>query len=210
VHLTPISNRASNGRFISIIAAELRLMLGRRRWWWYAVAAGLFIGGLVAPDPGTRHGFALAAWLWPVLLWSQMGAREAHFATQSLIFSSAHALERQLPAVWLAGVLVAVLTGAGPAIRLLTSGDTHSLLAWSSGALFIPALALALGVWSGSSKAFEAIYTIWWYIGPANATPGLDFMGATPHSAAPFIYFVPAAILLTACFIGRRSQLAYA
>ncbi len=210
VHLTPISNRSSNWRFISIIVAELRLILWGRRWWWYAVAAGLFIGGLVAPDPGTRHSFGLAGWLWPVLLWSQLGAREAHFATKSLIFCSARALERQLPAAWLAGVLVSLLTGAGPAIRLLFSGDARSLAAWFAGALFIPSLALALGVWSDSSKPFEALYTAWWYVGPANATPGLDFMGATPRSSAPLTYLVATAILLAVCFIGRRSQLAYA
>jgi hypothetical protein len=209
-HLTPILRCSSKTRFISVVAAELRLMLWGRRWWWYAVAVGLFIGGFVAPDPGARHGFAVAAWLWPVLLWSEMGAREARYATQSLIFSSAHALARQLPAACLAGVLVAILTGAGPAIRMLFSADMHSFLTWFSSALFIPSLALALGVWSGSSKAFEAIYTIWWYVGPANATPGLDFTGATPHSTAPLTYLAATAILLTACFIGRRSQLAYA
>jgi hypothetical protein len=208
--LTPILKRSSSLRFVSIIVAELRLMLLGRQWWWYAAALGIFVGGLAAPQAGARHGFALAAWLWPVLLWSQMGARESHHATQSLIFCCSHALGRQLPAAWLAGVLVALMTGAGPAIRMLTSGDAQSLLAWFAGALFIPSLALALGVWSGSSKAFEATYTIWWYIGPANATPGLDFMGATPHTAAPLTYFTATAILLAACFIGRRSQLAYA
>jgi hypothetical protein len=170
----------------------------------------VLIGGLVAPDPATRQGFAVTAWLWPVLLWSQMGAREARYATQSLIFSSAHALERQLPAAWVAGVIVCLLAGGGFAIRLLLAGDAHSLVAWLTGALCIPALALALGVWSGSSKPFEAIYTMWWYAGPAHATRGLDFMGMTPASAMPLTYLATAAILLLACYVGRRAQLAYA
>ena len=36
-------------------------------------------------------------------------------------------------------------------------GDWRGLLAWLTGALFIPTLALALGVWSGSSKLFEIV-----------------------------------------------------
>jgi hypothetical protein len=31
------------------------------------------------------------------------------------------------------------------------------MLAWTAGVFFIPSLALALGVWSGSSKLFEVV-----------------------------------------------------
>ena len=65
------------------------------------------------PYHAARQGVLIAAWMWPVLVWSQMGARESRFATQSLIFSSARTLHRQLPAVWVAGVMVAILTGGG-------------------------------------------------------------------------------------------------
>ena len=36
------------------------------------------------------------------------------------------------------------------------------------GAAFIPTLALAAGVWSQSSKLFEAVYLVWWYLGPVH------------------------------------------
>ncbi len=51
-------------------------MLKGQRWWWYGVAAGLLIGQLVSPEAGVRAGFLVAAWIWPILLWSQMGCRE--------------------------------------------------------------------------------------------------------------------------------------
>jgi hypothetical protein len=139
-----------------------------------------------------------------------MGSREARHSTESLIFSSAHTLSRQFPAVWCAGVLVAVLTGGGVGLRLLFAGAGHSLAAWLAAALFIPSLALALGIWSGSSKAFEAIYTVWWYVGPAHHTPGLDFMGTTPASSSPATYAVAAAVLVGASYWRRRSRLGYA
>ncbi|MBZ5722270.1 MAG: hypothetical protein LAO03_18010 [Acidobacteriia bacterium] len=206
VVLTPLQRSAIHGRFGQMVVSELRLMLKGLRWWWYVVAAGLSIASLVSPAAATRQGVLIVAWLWPVLVWSKMGARETQHATQSLIFSSPRALYRQLPALWTAGILVAILTGGGVGIRLLLGQDWHALAAWIGGALFIPTLALALGVWSGSSKPFEALYTVWWYVGPAHYTPGLDFMGLTPQSANAPVYLLATIGLLAAAYWGRRVQ----
>ena len=98
------------------------------------------------------------AWLWPMLIWSQLGTREALFSTGSLIFSAPHAVSRQLLATYAAGVLVAAITGGGLGIHLLVARDFAGLGAWAAGALFIPALALMLGVTTGSRKFFENLY----------------------------------------------------
>lgn len=209
-HLTPLVRNRGGVRFVRLIASELRLMLKGQRWWWYAGAAGMLIGQLVSPEANIRSGFLIAAWIWPIFLWSQMGCREARHATGALLFSSERSLTRQLPALWTAGVLVSLLTGSGSAVRLLMSAEWHSLVAWFAGALFIPTLALALGTWSGGSKAFEAIYTIWWYIGPVHQIPGLDFMGSSPASSTPVAYALAALILLAAAFMRRRQSLGYA
>jgi hypothetical protein len=209
-HLTPLGKTSNEARFSQLVVSELRLMLKGQHWWWYVVALGLLIASAVSPTAVARQGVLTAAWLWPALVWSQMGARESRFATQSLIFSSARTLNRQLPAVWVAGLGVAMLTGGGYALRLLTSGDWEGLLAWFAGALFIPSLALALGVWSGTSKPFEAIYTVWWYLGPLNHAPGLDFAGGTPAASRPALYLVMSGVLVIAAYFGRRARMAYA
>jgi hypothetical protein len=210
VHLTPIQNTERKTRFAHLVISELRLMLKGQRWWWYAAALGLFIGGLASPLDDSRQGWLTAAWLWPILLWSQMGCREARFGTGSLIFSAQNPLRRQLPAIWTAGVVVAVLTGGGAGLRMLMAGDHTGLKAWAAGALFIPSLALALGVWSGSGKMFEALYTAWWYVGPLHHTPALDFAGTTDLSSSAAWYLGFAMILLAAAWSGRRAKLAYA
>jgi hypothetical protein len=209
LHLTPLVRSARSSRFPQLVISELRLLLKGQRWWWYIGAAGLIVGQLVSPEPEVRSGFLLAAWIWPILLWSQMGCREARHLTSTLIFSCAGSLSRQLPALWTAGVLVALFTGGGVGFRSFLGADWHSLAAWFAGALFIPSFALALGIWSGSSKAFEAIYTVWWYVGPAHQIPGLDFMGTTPASSRPALYAVAALACLAAAYFGRRSRLAY-
>lgn len=207
--LTPIA-RTSNSRFLPLVISELRLMLKGQRWWWYAGAAGLLVGQIVSPEPAVRSGFLLVAWLWPILLWSQMGCREARNSTGPLLFSCERSLSRQLPALWAAGVMVSLVTGAGSGIRLALSTDWLSFAGWLAGCLFIPSLALALGIWSGGPKSFEAIYTVWWYMGPAHQIPGLDFMSTTRASSSPGTYALAAAALLAVAYWRRRTRLGYA
>ncbi|MFZ0807567.1 MAG: hypothetical protein WAN03_15335 [Candidatus Sulfotelmatobacter sp.] len=209
-HLTPASRTSPASTFLRTVISELRLLLKGQRWWWYVGAAGMLVGELVSPDPKVRSGFLIGAWIWPILLWSQMGCREARSNTEALLFSSDHSLSRQFPAMWTAGVILALLTGAGVGVRAIVSPDWHSFAAYLAGAIFISSLALALGVWSGGSRAFEALYTIWWYIGPAHQLPGLDFMGTTPASSSPGTYAIAALALLFAAYLGRRRRLAYA
>jgi hypothetical protein len=210
VHLSPMPQPRSGIPFFRIVAAELRLMLKGKRWWWYLVAAGLAVACIFAPFDAARGGVLVAAWLWPIFVWSPMGSREARHATESLVFSSPRALSRQLPAIWSAGVLVALFAGGGVGARLLFNGDHHGFAAWFAGALFIPTLALALGVWTGGSKAFEALYIIWWYVGPAHHIPGIDFMGTTPASSSPAPYLIATVFLLAAAYWRRRTRMAYA
>ena len=209
-HLTPLTARPVHFRFGAMLAAELRLMFKGRKWWWYAVAAGLIIACATTPDPSGRGILLACAWLWPVLMWSSMGVREVRDQTSQLLFSAPHPIARQLPAVWLAGVVLALVTGSGFGARVLLSADWRGLLAWLTGALFIPTLALVLGVWSGSSKLFEIIYTLLWYIGPMHATLQLDFMSSAPGTAAtrvPVFYFALTVAIAGVAVLGRKRQL---
>jgi len=208
--LAPIARTPARTRFFTMVAAELRLLLRGHAWWWYAGAAGAFLGCLFSPHEDSRSGVILFAWLWPMLIWSQLGTREAVFSTGSLIFSAPRAVPRQLLATYAAGVAVALLTGGGVAIHLLVARDFAGLGAWSAGALFIPALALALGVITGTRKFFEALYTAWWYAGPLHHTPQIDFMGTTAMSSTPLRYLASAAALVFVAYVWRKVKLAQA
>lgn len=209
-HLAPLSASARSAAFLRIFSAELRLALQGLRWWWYLVAAGLLIAQFASPLNASRGPLLAVAWLWPVLVWSAMGARESRHGMRQLIFSCANILPRQLLACWLAGVAVAVLAGGGAAARLVLAREWPGFLAFAVAALFIPSLALALGVLTGSGKFFEALYTVLWYIGPMNHTPGIDFTGA---ASGPFAmryattYLVLVAVLLASAFFFRSRQL---
>lgn len=208
--LTPFKRGATRSRTLALVNAELRLMLKGKRLWWYAIAIGLCIGCAASPLEDARSGVICFAWIWPLLLWSAMGTREAQHATGALVFSASHAAPRQLFASYAAGVIVAALTGCGLALRLGIAGDMTGLSAWFAAVAFIPALALALGVWSGSSKPFEALFTAWWYIGPLHHIRGLDFMGTTAGSSTPAGYAAAALLLVFIAYAGRKAKLAYA
>jgi len=211
IHLTPLPRDVRSARIAAIFVAELRLAMKGYRWWWYATAAGLVVAQLLSLLDVSRGPLLTAAWIWPILMWSAMGTRETRFGTQQLLFSSPDVVSRQLPAAWLAGVAITALCGAGTVVRLAIAGQGGALLAWTAGALFIPSLALALGVWTGTSRFFQGLYTALWYIGPLNRAPGVDFTGLGSGALAAryaWFYLGIAAILVAMSFAGRRRQLA--
>ncbi|MBC7877374.1 MAG: ABC transporter permease subunit [Anaerolineales bacterium] len=205
-HLTPLNRSANKFSFFNVLLAELKLLLKGQRWWWYVVALGFIIACYVNDAATTREIVLPFTWVWPILIWSAISNREIHNNVQQMTFSSASPLWRQLPAQWLAGFIVTLLIGSGAALNFLINGDTTGVIALLSGALFIPSLALACGVWSGSSKLFEILYISIWYIGPLNQVPELDFIGANSNGRPEF--FIPFSITLIAfAILGRTQQL---
>ena len=206
VHLTPLTTSLNSFVFIRVLVSELKLLVKGLRWWWYAVAGGLFIASLTSPTEVVRAFILPVAWVWPILIWSGLGNREIYNNTSQMVFSSAAPLMRQLPATWLAGFIVTALTGSGAALNMMVRGDTVGLLVWISGAIFIPSLALSLGIWSNSHKLFEVIYLTLWYFGPMNKVDAIDYLGA--NSSGNIGFFIPLSIaLIVAAFIGRARQL---
>ncbi len=193
--------------FLRMLTAELRLMLKGYHWSWYAIAVGLVAVQLAVPYDYARLYALPAAWIWPLPIWSAMGTREARFNTGQLVFSSAYPLSRQFPAIWAAGLTVALLAGGGMLIRALLVGEGDHFKALLVGVLFVPTFALALGTLSGSRKLFEVIYLIIWYIGPVNGLPLLDFLGATDaavEGSIPLIYLAMSIVLGFSAFLWRR------
>jgi len=179
------------------------------RWWWYVGAVGLIIAGTLAPLEIGLPYLLVAAWIWPLPLWSALGGREVRHQTQELIFSAPHPLRRQLPATWLAGVIVSVAMGSGVLARLMLAASWGHVLALVVGALFIPTLAVALGIWSGGARLFEVVYLVLWYLGPLGHLRYLDYAGATDAAVAqgmPGIFLVATLGLLGVAVLGRRRQ----
>ncbi len=199
--LSPLVSKLAVNPFLGVLLAELRLLLNGRRWWWWAITAGLNIA-LLGNSPSFVKPYLLPiAWLWPLAIWSEMGHRERKHNTSQMVFASARPVLRQLPAAWLAGVLVTALLVIAGAVLPLSTGDLPGLAGWVGAVVFVPTLALALGVFSSGSRVFEVVYLLWWYTGPLQKTAGLDFT-----AGAPQFYLLAAAglLLLSAYWRGRQ------
>jgi len=209
IHLTPLPSGQRAFYPTRILLAELRLLFKGIRWWWFIIFAGLNVAGLLLPTESARQYLLPAAWILPLALWSTLGTREVRHNTSQLIFSAPHSLSRQFPLMWLAGVAVALAAGVGVAVNLILAGDWLHLLAWGTGAIFIPTLALASGVWSGSNKLFEVVYMLWWYAGPINRVESLDFMGTGPNLqlSRVLVYGLFTISLLVFAVIGRKRKI---
>lgn len=196
-----VSKLARLNPFLGVLFAELRMLLNGRRWWWWLVMAGLSIAILTSPLSAAKEYLLPIAWLWPLPIWSEMGNRERKNNTAQMVFSSARPVLRQLPAAWLAGVLATALLVIGGAIFFISNNDLPGLAGWAGAVIFVPSLALVLGVFSSGSRVFEVVYIIWWYVGPLQKTSGMDFT-----NGAPQVYLLAAAglLLLSAYWRGRQ------
>ncbi len=196
-----VSKLAQVNPFLGVLFAELRMVFKGRRWWWWLVTAGLNIAILVNLHSGTRTYLLPIAWLWPLAIWSEIGNRERKHNTAQMVFASARPVLRQLPASWLAGVLATALFVIAGAVFFLFEGDLPGLAGWAGAVVFVPTLALALGVLSSGSRVFEVVYLLWWYMGPFQKSPGADFT-----RGAPLVYLLAAVGLLALSAFWRGRQ----
>jgi hypothetical protein len=184
--------------FAGLVVQELRLLAKGQPWPWWVVMAGLTVAVWLAPMPIAGGWLLPLAWVWPLLVWSPMGARDALHGTTPLMASSRSGVTR-VAATWLAGFTISALAGLGVLARHTASGDAHAMVGWLVGAAFPPSLALAAGLWTGNGRLFEVLYLLLWYIGPMNHLDRLDFVGTDPrrigHGASAIFGAISLALL---------------
>jgi hypothetical protein len=196
--------------FAQIVMAEGKLLLKGRPFLWYAVAIGLILASLTTDLTTLRRWLLPIIWLWPLPLWSEMGVREGKYGVDQLLFSAPAPLWRQLPASWIAGVLLYFVLGSGALLRFLT--EPALLPGFLAGALFIPALALCLGTVGGTERPLQILLLILWYLGPLNGLAAFDITGATEAGlalGAPWYYLVATLPLLAVALLARRRQMGW-
>ena len=205
ISLTPVEDR-SNGGGGRLLLQELRLLLRGHPWWWYLGSIAV-VGVGVTGDATGGAAVSIAA-IWPLFVWSGMGYRPVHHRITPFIVSSRRPFG-QLLAEWAAGALVTA--GVFGAALWPTIADTgvDGVAVLVGAVLFVPSLAQALGLWSGTRRLFEVTYLVLWYVGPLNGVPPLDFAGATgatTGTAIPLLFAGAGVIALAAAIAHRQLQ----
>lgn len=212
-HLTPLAPATRPSTFstlMNLFSAELRLTFKGTRWLWYLLAFGILVAQTIAPLNIAQLYILPLAFVCPLTFWSNLGVREAKHRTEQVIFSAPYPLTRQLPITWIAGVFIAILITSPILLRLMFTSQWSAVGGLVSGILFVPSLALTLGIWSNGSKLFEGGYLFLWYIASMYSLPALDFMGRVPvayESRVPVYYLMIVIFLMSLAALGRRRQM---
>ena len=100
------------------------------------------------------------------------------------------------------------LTPAMFNVLLALAGELAAVCGWMLAAAFVPAFALACGVWSGSAKLFEVGYLFLWYIGPMHHLAEMDYTGVTTDRGPTLwlIYMGATIRFLVLAWLGRARQ----
>ncbi|MET7553071.1 hypothetical protein ABZS72_02550 [Streptomyces albidoflavus] len=194
--------------FGRLLAGEVRILAGGVSPWWWAVAAALTVAGLTLPLDAVTGLVLPAVWIWPVLVWSRLGSLPVEHGLEGLL-GAYPAPRRRLLAAWGSGVVLTAVLGVAPLLRMAFAADLPGLAAWLGGLLFIPSLALLLGVVCRTHRVFQVVYLPLWYL-VVNQVAALDFMGAVREAGVPAgptpLFPLLALLLLGATFLAAGTR----
>ncbi|MFI6151556.1 hypothetical protein ACIBCA_02535 [Kitasatospora sp. NPDC051170] len=200
----PRTEPARAGAFGRLLVGEVRILLQGISPWWWAVAGAFTVAGFALPIDTVTGLLLPGVWLWPVLIWSRLGSQQVENGLEVLLGAYPTA-RRRLLAEWTSGLLLTAVTGASPLLRMLAAGDGAGVACWFGGVLFIPSLAMSLGVVSRTHRVFQAVYLPIWYV-LVNHVAAVDFMGAVrlngkPAGPAPLLIAALSATMLAVVFL---------
>ncbi|MFF7031064.1 hypothetical protein ACFZAK_24310 [Streptomyces albidoflavus] len=194
--------------FGRLLAGEVRILAGGVSPWWWAVAAALTVAGLTLPLDAVTGLVLPAVWIWPVLVWSRLGSLPVEHGLEGLL-GAYPAPRRRLLAAWGSGAVLTAVLGVAPLLRMAFAADLPGLAAWLGGVLFIPSLALLLGVVCRTHRVFQVVYLPLWYL-VVNQVAALDFMGAVREAGVPAgptpLFPLLALLLLGATFLAAGTR----
>lgn len=202
-------NNVYHGNIFKLVFQNIRLMISRQPFYWYLIMGVLWLVALLSPSPVS--GFAMAGIaIWAIFIWSKMGCREKLAHTEMILYSAPNPVGRLFFAEWLAGVILAGLLFSAPALRLFVAGDLQGVMACGLTILLIPTIATTCGIFSGTSRLFEILFLLVWYIGPINQISALDFLGITPNAlvrSSPIVALIVVIMALTIGLLVRLKQI---
>lgn len=137
-----------------------------------------------------------------MLLWSRLGTLTCELGVAPPLVECGVSSRVRLIAEWGAGVLIAVVAGVGPLVKMLLAADATGVTAWVAGATVIPALALLIGSIGRDARVFQAVYLVIWY-GVLNGVAAVDVMGVLRTDGSlsgppPLLSFGISAVLIAA------------
>jgi hypothetical protein len=171
-----------------------------------ALAIAFAVWGTLAPLASVRSAVLPAAFFAMIIAIADIATRDDAAGMTALLYS--------MPKVkpWYVGVKFLAAAGAAlaftfvPLVRVAIA-QPSSALSLITGILFVAALAVSLGILTGSSKTFAAIFLLFMYLAlSAKGSPGFDFAGwgGVATNEVRFAYMGITALLLAVAATRHR------
>jgi hypothetical protein len=145
--------------FSAGVFAELRLALADAGLFWRVLALAGILAEIFAPI-GFARPLALLEMIWCMGLFSEMGVRERLHDTLKHLAVLPNGRLRQIVSSWISGAMIALAAVSPALFRLLAAGSFQGAFSCFCGAVFIPSIAIFLGEWTNTRRAFEIVFVI--------------------------------------------------
>lgn len=199
--------------FSRMIRQEFLLLFKGWSPYFYLLFFGLVAAQLSFGVDTIRQMLLPASFLVCVLCLSPMGQREIKENAHQLIFYCPSPIKMQLPASLVAATLLLILATSGALIKFLLAGEWLSIGLLLLGCFFVSTFALLCGSLSRTSRTFEIMFTVLWYIGPLQRNPNLDFIGINPEAnievGSPVYFAITALMFILLSLWSKKKQLRY-
>lgn len=180
--LSPLTANKTQQAFFRLLIGEFRLLVRGRVWWWYTGALIQIVLAIVLPIETVRLILLPLFGIWSILIVSSLGCRDHQFNTLSIISYNVTTETQRLFCMWLAATVLQLILASGLLIKLTLETQSFSALQLIIGCCFIPALAITLGKLTQTTRTFEIVYLLLWYMGPVEKISVIDFLGVTSNS----------------------------
>ncbi|WP_313559315.1 hypothetical protein [Ruminiclostridium cellobioparum] len=192
--------------FIHLIISEIKLTILGYHWFWYISTVALYILTLFAKTSTLHTLWLPLLYLWTIPLWSHIGSREYQDGVYQILNSTPYFRKYQLIASYLAAVILYLTLGSGAILRSVIQYNFFNILFIFLSALIVSALALMIGGITKSSKVFEVLFAVIWYIGPFQKTYPFDFIcfsGVTNNIVVILAYLLLTITFLSISYVHR-------
>ena len=186
--------------FTRLIRAETLLIIKGKHLSLFIILAILCIAQFVADVEITRNILVPVSLILCISFISQLGQREEKYNTHLMIFSCASPIKFQFVSMLISGVFILSLVTSGAMFNYLISANPISALMLFIGIIFIVSLGVFCGVVTKTSRTFEALFPLLWYIGAIKGFNQFDFLGKNIANIQqfnlPIVYLTVSSILI--------------
>ena len=168
-----------HSNLLGCMAAELKMLLSGFPGYWRFGGIILIIASLVLPLFSVQSVYLMLVFIWFISVFSSMGCRE-HMNDTLKCINVLPGGDWQILYTYASGLVISFTIITPAAVRMILAGQMESVFVCVCGAVFVPSLAIFLGEYTKTRRAFEVTFILITFAALFGGTP-LMYMLAVPE-----------------------------